>query len=228
MPPHRQPRVTMNQTLESRLGASVRGSLALTPQCAKTHGSPALARFCAALDAAYDATAGAADPSHCAEFARRIRAALLAVSAEPTLLTPRQREGSSECYRRHLLADDVRGRYALVCLVWHPGQASPVHGHQTWCGYTVVEGMLTESLYAWDTEHRCAAEARTQLRGAGAVSYTRAGMTGIHRLANESTQPAVSLHVYGVSGERIATHVNDLVAVATPSCAGIAEQARPA
>lgn len=218
----------MNQTLESRPKASVRSPLPLTSQCAKTEGSLALARFCTALDAAYDATADAADPSHCAEFARRVRAALLAVSAEPTLLAPQQRESSSECYRRHLLAADVSGRYALVCLVWHPGQASPVHGHQTWCGYAVVEGTLTESLYSWDTKHQCAAEAHTQLRGTGAVSYTRAGMTGIHRLANESTQPAVSLHVYGVSGKHIATHVNDLVAVAASSCAGIAESTRSA
>jgi len=51
-------------------------------------------------------------------------------------------------------------------------------------------------------------------RASGAVSFTRAGHTGIHRLGNASDAPAISLHVYGVPGAQIATHVNDFVRVA--------------
>jgi predicted metal-dependent enzyme (double-stranded beta helix superfamily) len=179
----------------------------------------ALARLCEALDAAFHATAHASDPSSTGEFAHRIRAALTQAVLDPTLLSSTQREGASETYRRHLLAADPHGRYALVALVWQPGQASPVHAHQTWCGYAVIEGTLTETAYHWNETTDCAAETRMQLREAGAVSYTRAGTTGIHKLSNGSTTPAISLHLYGVGGTQIATHVNDLVRIEAPNAA---------
>jgi len=50
------------------------------------------------------------------------------------------------------------------------------------------------------------------------VSFVQPGAHGIHRLGHGGdggSAPAVSLHVYGVPGGRIATHVNDLVPVAT-------------
>lgn len=183
----------------------------------RTSASGAVARLCEALDAAHDAAAGAAEPSHRAEFARLVRAALAQAAADDALLTPAQREGSADRYRRHLLAADPRGRYAAAALVWQPGHASPVHGHHTWCAYAVLDGTLTETLYDWNEALDCAAESRTHTRATGAVSYTRAGMTGIHRLGNAGTRAAVSLHVYGVAGEQIATHVNDLVRVDAPT-----------
>ncbi|HLX01297.1 MAG TPA: cysteine dioxygenase family protein [Trinickia sp.] len=175
--------------------------------------NPALARLCEALDAAFRAAAHAVEPSHSAEFARRVRAALSQAAADATLLAPAQREGSADCYRRHLLAADPLGRYALVALVWQPGQASPAHAHHTWCGYAVIDGTLTETVYEWNEAAGCASESRTHPRETGAVSYVRAGTTGIHKLGNCSAAPAVSLHLYGVPATRIATHVNDLVRV---------------
>jgi predicted metal-dependent enzyme (double-stranded beta helix superfamily) len=177
---------------------------------------PELARLCRHLDAAFDALAAWPDPSRQAEFARRIRAALADASAARPWLTDAERAGDPQRYRRHLLATDPLGRYAIVSLVWRPGQASPVHGHRTWCGYTVLDSTLTETLYDWDTRAGQAIEARRHSRAAGAVSFVRAGH-GIHRLGHDGgthDAPAVSLHVYGVPGERIATHVNDLVGVA--------------
>jgi predicted metal-dependent enzyme (double-stranded beta helix superfamily) len=173
----------------------------------------AVAGLCDALDAAFRAAAHASEPSESAEFARRVRAALAQAAADPALLSPAQREGWPAGYRRHLLAADPLGRYAIVSLVWLPDQASPVHAHHTWCGYTVLDGTLTETIYDWNAAAGCATEARTHARETGAVSYTRAGTTGIHRLGNRGDAPAVSLHVYGVPGTQVATHVNDLVRV---------------
>ncbi|TKC86719.1 cysteine dioxygenase [Trinickia terrae] len=187
-------------------GESVEGALSAPA-------NSALARLCEALDAAFLSAAHAGEPSHSAEFARRVRAALAQAVADETLLAPAQREGSPDCYRRHLLAADPRGRYAIAALVWQPGQASPVHAHHTWCGYAVIDGALTETVYDWNEAAGCATESRTHPREAGAASYTRAGTTGIHRLCNTSTAPAVSLHLYGVAGPQITTHVNDLVRV---------------
>jgi len=111
-------------------------------------------------------------------------------------------------------AADPHGRYAIAALVWLPQQASPVHAHHTWCGYAVLDGSLNETIFEWNGARQCASAARTQARNRGAVSFARGGRGAIHRLGNGTLAPAVSLHVYGVPGARIATHVNDIVRVA--------------
>jgi len=180
---------------------------------AETEAAAAIERLRDALDTAFAAVPDGEDPSsaQCTGFARLMRAALAQAVAEDVLLTPAQCEGAANCYRRHLLIADPRGRYAAAALVWQTGQASPVHGHHTWCGYAVLDGVLQETQYAWDEAADCACAVRTQARPAGAVSYVRAGLSAIHRLANASSRPAISLHVYGVAGEQLATHVNRLV-----------------
>jgi acetyl/propionyl-CoA carboxylase alpha subunit len=48
------------------------------------------------------------------------------------------------------------------------------------------------------------------------VSFVGPGRGAIHQLGNASAtgQTAVSIHVYGVPGAQISTHVNDLVTAA--------------
>jgi predicted metal-dependent enzyme (double-stranded beta helix superfamily) len=149
-------------------------------------------------------------------FTPGVRAALAGLSREPGLLSRAQRESSPNGYTRHLLFADPLGRYAVAALVWQPGQMSPVHGHHTWCAYTVIEGALTETLFSWDTGTNHAIETRRHERVCGAVSVVGAGRGAIHRLGNASTatRTAVSIHVYGVTGAQISTHVNDLVRAA--------------
>ncbi|RDK01461.1 cysteine dioxygenase [Paraburkholderia lacunae] len=173
--------------------------------------SAPLARLCDGLDAMFEACANFPVPSDSAFFARAMRVALKQAAADPALLTPAQREGSAETYRRHLLAADPHGRYAIAALIWLPQQASPVHAHHTWCGYAVLDGTLSETVFEWNGARHCASATRTQARRSGAVSFVRGGRGGIHRLGNCSNEPAVSLHIYGVSGAQITTHVNDVV-----------------
>ncbi|MDN7176489.1 cysteine dioxygenase family protein [Caballeronia sp. SEWSISQ10-4 2] len=155
------------------------------------------------------------DPSS-AGFALGVRAALSGLSRETGLLSDAQRESGLDCYRRHLLVADPLGRYAVAALVWQAGQASPVHGHHTWCAYTVIEGALSETLFAWDADAHRAVATRRHERACGAVSFVGPGRGAIHQLGNASAtgQTAVSIHVYGVPGAQISTHVNDLVTVA--------------
>ncbi len=176
----------------------------------------AIDRLCRSLDMAFgspERCVSHIEPSHEAGFARAVRAALAEAIADDTLLGATHREGSPDCYRRHLLAADPLGRYAVAALVWMPGQMSPVHAHHTWCGYAVIEGALTETVFEWSEAGQCASEVRTHPRERDAVSFTRAGKTGIHQLGNRGGARAVSLHVYGVQGEQIATHVNDILRV---------------
>ena len=175
------------------------------------HRTAPLARLCDALDAIFEACVKFPEPSESTFFARSMRIVLAEAAAVPGLLTPTQREGSAEHYRRHLLAADPQGRYAVAALVWFPHQASPVHAHHTWCGYAVLDGTLSETVFEWNGAQHCAGATRTQARNRGAVSFVRGGRGGIHRLGNSSDAPAVSLHIYGVAGAQIATHVNDIV-----------------
>ncbi len=180
----------------------------------RSDGHAPLARLRNALDAMFEACAHLPDPSHSSFFARSMRVALQEAAADAALLTPGQREGAAENYRRHLLAADPQGRYAIAALIWLPHQASPVHAHHTWCGYAVIDGTLSETVFEWNDSQQCASVARTQARKAGAVSFVRSGRGSIHRLGNCSDAPAVSLHIYGVPGARIGSHVNDVVRVA--------------
>lgn len=175
--------------------------------------TPPLSNLHHALDAAFDVDRASA------EFGIRVRAALSVLRADGGLLTEAQRAGSLQSYTRHLLHADPLGRYAVAALIWQPGQASPVHGHHTWCAYTVLEGALSETLFSWNPETHCAVKTRQHARPSGAVSFVAGGRGAIHQLGNvsdvsDSSGPAISIHVYGVDGTQIATHVNDLVAVA--------------
>jgi predicted metal-dependent enzyme (double-stranded beta helix superfamily) len=172
--------------------------------------SAALEQLCRELDAAFSA----AERGPRASFGQRVRLALQRAIADPGLLRPDQRASNPQSYCRHLLAADPLDRYAIAALVWAPGQASPVHGHRTWCGYAVMEGTLEETLYRWDALEHCAIKTRRHPRPPGAVSYVDAGRGAIHQLGlpADAAARAVSLHVYGVAGEQISTHVNDLLA----------------
>jgi hypothetical protein len=80
----------------------------------------------------------------------------------------------------------------------------------------VIEGTLSETLFAWDANTRRAVQTRRHERVCGAVSVVGAGRGAIHQLGNASGtgRSAVSIHVYGVPGAQISTHVNDLVLAA--------------
>lgn len=136
-------------------------------------------------------------------------AAILADAAmEPALLAEIDCPERPDCYCRHLLHADPAGRFALVALVWRPGQMSPVHAHRTWCALAVHRGTLTESFY-----RRPAAEAEleavaTVLRRPGDSSHGAADPELVHRIANLGCRTAVSIHVYGARYDRFGEEVN--------------------
>jgi predicted metal-dependent enzyme (double-stranded beta helix superfamily) len=140
-----------------------------------------------------------------------MRDALAGLATSPGLLTPGQRVGRPGTYARHVLHADPAGRFTIVSLVWDAGQFSPIHAHYTWCGYVVVDGMLQEESFEWDAACAGARRVGGATRVAGDCTFGHAGLEGIHRLGNPHTRPAVSIHVYGVDGSRVASHVNRLL-----------------
>jgi predicted metal-dependent enzyme (double-stranded beta helix superfamily) len=129
--------------------------------------------------------------------------------ARPDLLDGRDCPCCPDRYVRHLLHDDPASGYAVVALVWRPGQMSPVHAHRTWCALGVHAGVLTESHYApGDPPQPTAA----RLLAPGATGHGPADPTLIHRLANLSCRTAISVHCYGVGLDRFGGGVNEVFA----------------
>jgi predicted metal-dependent enzyme (double-stranded beta helix superfamily) len=143
----------------------------------------------------------------------RIKAALARAAREPELLEPEQRLIRSDCYARHVLYSDAGGLFTILAIVWAPGQFSPAHAHDTWCGYAVYENPLDETLFRFDPVQSKAEPLRTAVRVPGYSCHAGAGLDQIHRLGNSGGRPAISIHAYGVERERIATHVNRVVDV---------------
>lgn len=114
---------------------------------------------------------------------------------------------NSDRYVRHLL-EEGEG-YAVVALVWRPGQMSPVHSHHTWCALGVHQGTLTEHFFTDGSPPRPHA---AHLRSAGATSHGPADPALIHRIANCCAEVAVSIHVYGVPYSQFAEGVNRILA----------------
>ena len=144
---------------------------------------------------------------------RQIKDALARAVREPALLSAEQRLPEPQCYARHVIYSDPAGRFTILAIVWDGGQFSIPHAHHTWCAYAVYDGDLEETLFAWNAGRSEATPLRTEPRGTGYTCYAAAGLDQIHRLGNPGARPAISIHVYGVERDRIATHVNRAVEV---------------
>lgn len=148
------------------------------------------------------------------EMPERMAAALAGIAGDTALLPEEARRPDPVRYTRHLLHADPLGRFTIVSLVWGPGQFSPVHGHHAWCAYTVLGNPLTETRYAWDGATRLAAAVGCERLEEGATSFAYAGLDAVHKLGNGGDNVALSIHIYGLDGARVGSHVNRLVGVA--------------
>ncbi|MGG5886045.1 cysteine dioxygenase [Falsiroseomonas sp. HC035] len=140
---------------------------------------------------------------------RAVAEAIQAFAADPGLLAGLDCPCCPDRYVRHLLR--AGDGYAVVALVWRPGQMSPVHGHRTWCALGVHQGVLTETYYApAEGEGDLPQPHATQLLRPGEGSHGPADPTLIHRLANLSCRTAISIHCYGVGFDRFGQDVNEV------------------
>jgi predicted metal-dependent enzyme (double-stranded beta helix superfamily) len=140
----------------------------------------------------------------------RVAAAIQAHVQHPDLLSRLSCPSCPDNYIRHLLHADVEGRYAVVALVWRPGQMSPVHAHRTWCALGIHSGVLSEAFYELPEDNLKPRQTRMLLREEGRTSSGPADPRLIHRLANLGTTEAVSIHVYGASFDRFGQDVNQV------------------
>ena len=143
-------------------------------------------------------------------MAGAVKSALRDATIETGWLRPERRRASHEHYARHLIYADPASRFSILAIAWDRGQMSPVHAHHCWCAVGVYQGMLTETYYREGTAGEPPVETGSARHAAGESTFDPG--TGIHRLANVSGVLAVSLHIYGVAADRIATGVNRIYA----------------
>jgi len=153
------------------------------------------------------------------EMPQRMAEGFAAVLGDAGLVPPTARLADPQRYKRHLLHADPLGRFSIVALVWGPGQFSPVHGHHAWCAYGVHAGRLAETSFSYDAAAGVAEPTGRVTRAAGAVSFAYAGLTDIHKLGNDGDNDALSIHIYGLDGARVGTHVNRVVPMAAVALA---------
>ena len=123
-------------------------------------------------------------------------------------LRPEHRVGDPARYMRHVLYVDPDGDFVITAITWLPGQVSPIHGHQVWCAYGVAEGDLTEDQFH-ETNGKLSL-VKTNLYKPGEIAERDLDGKAIHRVSNRSRGTIVSLHLYGVSAERLTTGINRL------------------
>jgi predicted metal-dependent enzyme (double-stranded beta helix superfamily) len=125
---------------------------------------------------------------------------------EKSWLRPEHRVGDPTRYMRHVLYVDPQDAFVMTAITWLPGQVSPVHGHQVWCAYGVAEGELTEERFQVADGHLLPVQ--THVVRPGEVAERDIDRSAIHRVSNRGRGTIVSLHLYGVSAERLTTGIN--------------------
>lgn len=141
------------------------------------------------------------------ELPDAVTAALGEAVAADAWLLPEQQRASHDHYARHVIYADPEDRYTIVSIAWGSGQQSPIHGHHTWCGVAVYRGTVVETFYEVAGNNAPPRALRSMVRQPGTLSFD-ADLKGVHRIANATQDVAVSIHIYGVGGARIATDVN--------------------
>ncbi len=123
----------------------------------------------------------------------------------PEILTSEQRYGDPLGYCCHLLHAESDGSFSVVALVWRPGQATPIHDHVTWCVAGVIQGAEHEERYALREDGWLEEIGRSVNAVGDVVGLAPPG--DIHRVRNDCTQTAISLHIYGTDVSRLGTSV---------------------
>ncbi|MEZ5964534.1 MAG: cysteine dioxygenase family protein [Planctomycetota bacterium] len=122
--------------------------------------------------------------------------------ADGSWLPDKYRTPIADSYARYMLHRDRTNRFVVLSLVWLPGQATPIHDHSAWGAMGIMENALEEVAYERldDGSREGFAELREtrgRMVGAGSVSYVLPPYEEVHRIANPTDRPSLSVHVYG-------------------------------
>ena len=111
---------------------------------------------------------------------------------------------SPQGYRQYLLHCDPMERFSVVSFVWMPGQRTPIHDHTVWGLVGVMRGEEVCEEYAKNLT-----VAGSHPVKPGQVDRVSPRIGDIHVVANEGTDVAVSIHVYGANIGAVRRHTYD-------------------
>lgn len=138
------------------------------------------------------------------------RLRLAELVAQPDVLPDAAQEGSPDRYTQHILHVSPDRTHSVVALVWYPGQCTPIHDHVSWCVVGVYEGEESQTLYhlAEDQDGLCLVEKGRETAKRGSCTSLIPPAENIHRVANDGSGRAISIHVYGADIERLGSSIN--------------------
>lgn len=113
-----------------------------------------------------------------------------------------------EQYCQNLLYCDPEERFCVVSFVWLPGQVTPIHDHRVWGVIGVLRGAERNERFS----RRANGGLETldvDLLRPGDIEVVSPRLGDIHRVSNDGTETAVSIHVYGANIGAIRRHIYD-------------------
>ncbi|QJP13849.1 cysteine dioxygenase [Starkeya sp. ORNL1] len=122
------------------------------------------------------------------------RATLDAIIARPELIERVQLERNGEGYARTLLFGD--SRMSAYAILWPPGARTSIHDHHCSCCFGVFSGVISELRFRPIGSRQVVLESIAR-RERGFVAAMLPSGPNIHQMANEGTEDAVSVHIYG-------------------------------
>lgn len=126
----------------------------------------------------------------------------------PDLLHPENREGDPSGYRQHTVHVEEDGSFSIACLVWLPGQVTPIHDHVSWCVVGVHEGEETEERFRIEKingESVLVPDGGSVAPEGNVVRLSPPG--DIHRVRNSGNDKTISIHVYGADISVLGTSI---------------------
>jgi predicted metal-dependent enzyme (double-stranded beta helix superfamily) len=117
--------------------------------------------------------------------------------------------GSAEDWYVAYRHDDPYCSYSLQVFVWPPGSATRIHDHSSWGAFCCVVGSVLEERYERADDGSLSDYARLKklwLLGwsrEDGISTVLPYERGIHRVGNQTEEPAISVHLYGPRLEEI-------------------------
>lgn len=125
-------------------------------------------------------------------------------------LSPEHRQPSRQSYRQNIVHVAPDGGFSVVCLVWQPGQRTPIHDHVAWCVVGVMQGQEEETRYGLfraDGEEFLVEQGR-HVHPAGDIVALVPPAENIHRVTNTGQETALSIHVYGADIQALGSSIN--------------------
>jgi predicted metal-dependent enzyme (double-stranded beta helix superfamily) len=118
------------------------------------------------------------------------------------LPTPEAALGGAVEPHSRLLHVEPDSTFSIQAIVWPQGRVTKIHDHLTWCVFGVIQGVLDEERFAFDSRDEALVPDGRTTNAIGVVTgFAPPG--DIHRVSNTGAGTAVSIHVYGTDLSRM-------------------------